>query len=671
MRTPSVLQAQGNECGLASLAIVLGYFGRFVGLDELRAVSGISRAGTSAASLRALALCYGLDARGYRREIAQLSQIPLPAIIGFRFNHFVVLEEVRDAYFAVNDPVSGSRGVPPDQFREDYTGIVLTFRPLPQFEKRGVYFRFGAAIAALLRPYRKPMLTAAVASWLEWTGPLLLACAVFTLADGEAGSSAKWALYAAFASGGLSALSKLCLSNIRTRISSDGPEETFRRVLKLPSGFFSYRYPSSVLSLIESHRALADLVYDLGGVFLRVIPLPVILAVIAAFSLPIAALTACALALSAAVAFALHYPRTGVYRTWVHQGQGAPGLDSWEIREIERLKLGRGPEGTFRRLAGAQAIILSASQALRGRGTLQAAIQTAMLFLVGLATVSVWSPASAAASVLAVYCLARFSRVCVLWPSLEKLRTLLMRISDMPTPSEPSESRNPSARIAAERVTFGYDRRKPPILSDVDFETAPGRLVGFAGRPGSGRSTLARLLAGFLDPWEGRIFGGANPILVENWQAFFEGTVADNVTLHDPSITEGDVGEALRIVCADEFLAHRGGPQCGMARGGSNFSGGERQRLAIARALVRCPELLILDEATEALDPELEKRVIANLRMAGFACILISLRPSTLSLCAEVLVLENGAIVERGTPDSLLMCDSAFARLMRSDLSHA
>ena len=671
MRTPSVLQAQGNECGLASLAIVLGYFGQFVDLDELRKISGISRAGASAASLRALALRYGLDARGYGREIAQLSQIPLPAIIGFRFNHFVVLEEVRDEGFTVNDPVSGPRGVPPEQFREDYTGIVLTFRPLPQFEKRGVHFRFGAAIAALLRRYRKPMLIAAVASWLEWAGPLLLGRAVFALAGGEAGSSAKWMLYAAIASGGLSALSNICLGSIRARISSDGPEDTFRRALKLPPGFFSYRYPASVLSLIESHHALADLTYNLGGAFLRVIPVPVILAVIAALSLPIAALTACALALSAAVAFALHYPRTGVYRTWVHQGQGTPGLDSWEIREIERLKLGRGPEGTFRRLAGAQAIILSASQAFQGRGTLQAAIQTAMLFLVGLAAVSRWSPANAAASVLAVYCLARLGRVCVLWPSLEKLRTLLMRIDDIPIPSVQSESRKPSARIAAERASFGYDGRKPPILSDIDFEIAPGRLVGFAGRPGSGRSTIARLIAGFLDPWEGRISGGKNPVLVENWQAFFEGTVADNITLNDPSITGGDVSEALRIVCADEFLTHRGGPQCTMARGGANFSGGERQRLAIARALVRRPELLILDEATEALDPELEKRVIANLRTVGCACVLISLRPATLSLCAEVLVLENGTIVERGTPDSLLTPDSAFARLMRSDLADA
>lgn len=664
--TPVVLQAQANECGLASLGIILGYFGRHTSLNELRATSGISRAGLTGVGLVQLARKYGIEAKGYRYQIAELSELPLPAILSFRFNHFVVLEKVRRDHFIVNDPISGPRGIPIEQFREDFTGVVFTCRPVPALERARPKFRTARQIARLLHPFRLLVLIAVLACWLEWIGPLLLARGILTLAGGATQQALGWIAGAAATSVATAVMSAASLARFRTRLNLAGPEMLLRQALKFSSGFFIYRLPSTVCALIESYQGIGETLCDCGAAFLRALPIPVMLVVIMIWSPPVTILTASFLAIRILISCALYTPRDGAYRTWVHEGGETAGLDAWDIREIERLKLGDRPAAAFCSITGAQAVSLSAHQAFRGRTTIHSSIQTAMLLLVGLYAVANWQPANVAAAALAIWCMVQLDCACACWPGYEAMRSLLMRLDDLPDAAgcEPCDT---TPGIAARDVSFGYDLGEPPILSGVSFELAPGRITGLAGRPGTGRSTIARLLCGLLEPWAGEIHtGGSDPALVEDWQAFFAGTVRDNITLLDPAIPDSAIADALKITCAYDLIAHRGGFDCPMVAGGTNFSGGERQRLAIARALVRRPGVLVLDEATDALDPELETRVLANIRTAGCACLVISLRPSSLALCDEVLVCAHGSIVERGVPESLQRLGGEFAHLMQT-----
>ena len=471
---------------------------------------------------------------------------------------------------------------------------------------------------------------------------------------------------AAVVSGAATGIVQAAMLHLRKRLSSEGPEEVLGRVLKLPSDFFIYRYAPTVCGLIEAPRLLADRVCSFAPAIFTAVAIPVVILPIVIASPAVGILLACFLGIVFLVSFALYRSRDGIYRTAMHGGRDTAGLSAHDIGEIERLKLGNGIAGVFSRIAGAQAAHLSGTQALSRRLVVREAMVSAMLLALAAYAIAFRNPANAAAAVLGVYCILRLDKACH-WLAVDGLRSLLMSIADMP--DAPALPRDPPitapiavTATAARRMSFGYDSRNAPVISAIDFEIAPGRLVGLAGRPGSGRSTLARLLCGLLLPREGRIEAPA-AALVESWQAFFEGTVYDNVALHDPAIGDSAVAESLRIACADEMLAFRDGSKSRVAASAANFSGGERQRLAIARALVRRPGLLILDEATDALDPDLERRVLTNIRTLGCTCILISLRPSSLALCDEVLVLENGSVAERGAPETLSGTDGAFARL--------
>ena len=642
MRTPTVLQAQGNECGIAALAIILGYHGRHVTLDELRDASGISREGVTAARLLALAREYGLEAKGYRKEIAQLRELTLPVIAAFRFNHFVVIEEVYDDRIVVNDPDGGPHAIPIEFVSEDYTGVILTFRPSRAFARSGRPFRTAPALARLLRPFTAEIAAIAFASIVEWGGPLFLALGVRSLLEGRAAVRAI-ALSAAI-SGGMAFLSNAVGARLRSRLSQEGPQEMLNRVLKFPPAHFIYRYAFTVCTPVFIWPTAAALAGNSLAAYLAALPIPAAIAMAAVWSPRIAILAGFCCAATLLHWWALCGPRGGAYRTAMREGDGAPSLGATAVREIERLKLGNGPAGAFSRVAGRQAVLLSARYALDVRASVQGALRTALVLLPAAAALADPTPANAAAAVLAVYSVIRFDRACSSWLLSAAFESTLICINDTPRIAEAHRDRAKSAHAATSRgVTFGYDKKKQPLLSGINFEIAPGRVVGLAGRPGSGRSTLARLLCGVLTPWEGTIDAPAAE-LVEAWNAFFEGSVHDNIALFDPAIGEAEVTEALSTACAGDLIARRGGLGSLVAPDACNLSGGERQRLAIARALVRRPSLLILDEATDAIDPDLERRLMANVRATGAACILITLRPSSLALCDEVLVLENGAV---------------------------
>lgn len=711
VRTPTVLQMEAVECGAAALAMVLGHHGRHVPLEELRIACGVSRDGSRASNILKAARGYGLQAKGMQMEPAALAGVPAPAILFWEFNHYVVYDGAgrrfgrRGVY--INDPDKGRRFVPSEDFDTSFTGVVLVLEPGRGFRRGGRKPGILRTVPARLRGTTGTMLAALLASLLlvaVGAAPPALSRTYIDMFLVGRQTSLLGALFTSMAAmvaltAVLTGLQQANLLRGRVISSTLSSARFLRHLLRLPVTFFAQRSPADLVQRLQSNDAVAEtLARDLtafGVDGIVVILYAVLLWTYDPQLTVIGVLIALLNVVAMRVVVRLRATRTQKLRA---DSARLTNTSYTGIQLIETLKATGGENGFFRRWAGQHATTLEEQQRLGVPSaalsivapTLATLNSALILWIGGLRAVEghISIGLLVAFQALVTRFTAPITRLNGMAGRIQDFAADVARLKDVENfPADtlytrrepPASTRRLMGHVTLENITFGYSPLDKPLLTGFSLAVGPGRQVALVGGSGSGKSTVSRLIAGLYSPWEGtiRIDGqrleeiprgalAASVSFVDQDVFLFEGTVRDNVALWDPSIPDEAVVEALRDAALYDVVTRRpGGIHGRVEQDGRNFSGGQRQRLEIARALVRRPSVLVLDEVTSALDAETEQAIIDNLRRRGCACVVIAHRLSTVRDSDEIVVLDHGSVVERGRHEELLAAGGTYADLLK------
>ena len=711
VRTPTILQLESVECGAAALAMVLAFHGRHVPLEQMRVDCGVSRDGSKAGGLLRAARAHGMVARGFKKEPRELAELPLPAVLFWNFNHFVVLEGFRDGRAWLNDPARGRRAIDAAEFDQAFTGVVLTF-------ERGPDFRPGGHPPSVLRSLRKYLdgfrgaiaiaffiglalvLPGLVMPWLlgRFVDEVLVA-----KSDDIAIPLITGLLLAALARSLLLAMQARLLMNTFGRAARASARRFLAHALALPMTFYSQRSAGEIAARVDLNERVAETISaDLATLALDFLTASFFLVLMVRLDAGLALVVGACLALELFAWRALARRTAEVSQELSVQAGKLSGMATGALANIESIKAGGQETTLFLKWLGLQIQFVNASiRAQRYTMTLGQAPALlglmAHLAVLGIGSALIMKGGFSVGDLVSFQVLlAGFTApVHALFASTQKLQTLrgdLARLDDVlhhaPEPGvavmeAPADVAAPVMAGALEfrDVTFGYNRGEAPLLEKFSLVLQPGGRVALVGASGSGKSTVARLAAGLYAPWSGEIlFDGAPREAHERAQLaravacvdqdviLFEGSVRDNLTLWNPAPDEALLAALRDAAIGEEITARVGGLDAPLEEGARNLSGGQRQRLEIARALVRDPALLILDEATSALDPASEALVEANLRRRRVTCLVVAHRLSTVRDADEIVVLENGRVVERGRHEELAaIADGRYAALVASE----
>ena len=728
VRVPTVLQMEAVECGAAALAKVLAYYGRIVPLEEVRQACGVSRDGSKASNVLKAARGYGLVAKGYKREPEALKTVQGPSILHWNFNHFLVLEGFKKGEVYLNDPGMGPRVVTEEEFDQAFTGVVLTFEPGPDFEPGGRKRTLAASLGPRLRGSETSLLYVILAGLLLVVPGLVAAIFSKVFVDSVlVGGNVDWLrpllLFmgtTAAVAAGLTWLQRSALLRLETKLAASTSGQFFWHVLRLPFSFFTQRYAGEIGSRVAINDKVSRLLSgELATTALSVVTAGFYAALMIQYDL---VLTIAGVAVSALNLIALKVVsrrRKEANQRMLSERGKVLGAAMGGLQTIETLKASGSESDFFARWAGYHAKASNAQQELGLYSQVLAVVPPLLMALntavvLGLGALRVMDGEMTMGMLVAFQALtasfiAPVNQLVGLGGTLQEVEGDLGRLDDVlrATPERPSD---PAGHVAPARasasggdgaavalpsppvvvrpkldgrlelrgITFGYSPLEAPLVEGLNLVLEPGQRVALVGGSGSGKSTVAKLVCGLYQPWSGDILLDGVPraqvpvgalvnsfAFVDQDIFLFEGSVHDNLTLWDAAVEDAAVVRAAKDACIHDAIAERPGGYHGrVEEGGRNFSGGQRQRVEIARALVGDPSLLVLDEATSALDPATEAAIDDAIRRRGCTCLIVAHRLSTIRDCDEIVVLDGGKVVQRGTHDAMAAVEGPYADLI-------
>ena len=713
VNTPTVLQMEAVECGAASLSMILSYYGTFIPLERLRVECGVSRDGSKASMIVKAARRFGLNADGYRRELEGLGRTTFPAIIFWNFNHFVVLEGFKGDKAYINDPANGKRTVSYDEFDISYTGVVLEFSKTDSFKKEGhkpsilpalkkrmqgmtdiVFYIIllglfllipGFVVPAFSRFFVDSILVGGMRDFLK---PLLVAM-----------------LLTAVIQSALTAVQEHYLKRFRIKLSLASSVKFLNHVFKMPVEFFTQRMPGEICNRIQTNDSVAELISGkIAGAAVKLICILFYAVLMFRYDVPLTLLCIGVLAVNFVLMRVTgNAVKTNSFKVQMEMGK-LYGQTIGGISMIETLKASGLENDFFQEWSGQQAKVVLENQKLSRLSMIISQIpdsltQVLRLLVLAIGALRVMNGHMTLGMLVAFQSLQEsfigpVNQFLQLGKDLQSGRADMQRLDDVMdyAPEKRykddytaeklpvTEVKKLAGVVSLKNVTFGYSRFAPPLITDLNLELKPGTRVALVGGSGSGKSTIGKLVSSLYKPWSGELLFDGKPLseieraqfsssvaVVDQDIFLFEGTVRDNLTMWDSAIPEEVFVQAAKDACIHDVIATRqGGYFSKVEEGGKNFSGGQRQRLEIARALTMNPRVLILDEATSALDPVTELHVDENIRRRGCTCIIIAHRLSTIRDSDEILVLDHGKVVQRGTHDELIAAGGLYADLIKT-----
>ena len=708
VKVPTILQMEATECGAASLSMILAHYNLWLPLEKLRQECGVNRDGSKASCVIRAARNRGCTANGYRWNADRLKEVgEFPLIIHWEFNHFVVLEGIKGDTAYLNDPAMGRRTVKWDEFRTSYTGVALRVVPNENFKPEGRRYNIFKAVAEKLAQDKWAVLFILLLN----LGMIIpgLASPVFSqifLDDILTKKHPDWmfnfclAMTVSFlVCGVMNWLQAVILTRWQRKLTLADSSSFFWHLLRLPMQFFNQRYAAEVASRVNFNESIAGVLSGPAATaVLNLLVAIFYLLLLLQYNVTLTIIGVFFSSIDMIVFFALRRHLTDLNMKIQQDAGKCYGVTMNGLSMIETIKANGNESDFFSKWAGYRAKVLSASQdaALWQMTstiipTLLGGINGALIMTIG--GFSIMDGAMTAGMFMAFQNLmgsfqAPVNALLGLGSTLQSTEMQMQRLDDVrryeidDLNCRDEEISGTVERLSGELelrdITFGYSPLEKPLLNNFSLHIRPGHWIAVVGASGSGKSTVAKIVTGIYEEWSGQVlFDGkirreipraaiVNSVAAVDQDIFqITGTITENLTLFDSSVEKAEVIQAAKDACIhDDILQLDKGYDAEVSEGGLNFSGGQRQRLEIARALAVNPSLLILDEATSALDPMTEQTVLENIRHRGCSCLIVAHRLSTIRDADEIIVLSQGNVVERGTHREMIQHDGPYRRLI-------
>jgi NHLM bacteriocin system ABC transporter peptidase/ATP-binding protein len=695
---------EATECGAAALAIILGFYGRHISLAEVRAECGVSRDGSRALNILKAARTYGMKADAAMvEELESLSEVTLPCIMYWQFNHFIVLEGIDKENVYINDPQIGPRVISLSELNEGFTGVVLMFEPTPDFQRGGRPFSVLDVIRKRLKSSKNALIYIFIVSFISVIPGILIAGFSKIFIDNILIKKTPHWLALLLIGIALTALLRgLCtwlqqihVLRLQIKLLFHSSIQFLSHVLHLPVTFFHQRYAGDIEERISANSRIAEtLSVNVSSSVISLMMVIFYFFVMLLISWPLALIGIIAALSNGFLLYKLyHHIANMSFRFLQEQGKLA-GIEMNGLQIIETIKTSGLDEFFFERWAGLHARTINSQQKIAFYTTLLQCIPSLLTALsevifLGLGSYIIIRGDLTLGGLVAMQSLFSsfmepLNTLIEVAGELPKIRGDLHRIDDVLEHKAhfrfeqqiEGEVKKLSGALHMKDITFGYSQLDKPLLTNFSLDVKPNQAIAIVGQSGSGKSTIAKLIAGLYQPWSGTI--ELDGILLEHINAkqlantlalidqdifLFTGSLRDNLTLWNKEIPDALIEKALHDACIYDELSERGGISAEIMERGYNFSGGQRQRLEIARALTTEPSLLILDEATSALDPIVEAQILKNLRQRGYTMIIVTHRLNVVQDCDHIIVMEQGNIAASGTHNALMATDGLYRKM--------